>query len=116
MNYNEINDNEINDNKTNNNKTNNNKISNKYNQIECSICMEKMNNISDNFILCCNHIFHKKCILTWCNYNKNSTKMINGGISINGSCPLCGYLFVEFICDLNNINNNINNNCCCVIL
>ena len=81
---------ENNDNNNNNNEINNeinnviNKIfkihnilsykknENKYNI--CVICLEN-NNINNNTILYCKHIFHKECIEKWFEHNK--------------TCPIC---------------------------
>ena len=43
----------------------------------CSICLDNiiLSNISDNIILDCQHIFHKKCVNKW--------------LKISKTCPLC---------------------------
>ncbi|VVU94447.1 Ring finger domain [seawater metagenome] len=49
---------------------------NKYLEMECSICTEKIiNEEKEVIILECKHVFHQKCLNTW--------------KTINQSCPLC---------------------------
>lgn len=43
----------------------------------CMICLNSLNN--KKVITRCNHKFHNKCILEWCNINNN--------------CPMCRYNF-----------------------
>ena len=49
-------------------------INYKHTKTYCSICLEILNSKSE-IISKCNHKFHHKCIINWCN--------------INDICPLC---------------------------
>lgn len=46
----------------------------KHTKTRCSICLETVNS-KNEIITKCNHKFHHKCIINWCN--------------INDICPLC---------------------------
>ncbi len=62
-----------------------------YSELECSICLESINNDSGNlFITACNHNFHNVCIKKW--YNEK-----------NKSCTICRQSFIT-----NTKKNNLN--------
>ena len=43
--------------------------------IECSICLEEIEDEEDKYITLCNHIFHQSCLIKWIKDNQN--------------CPIC---------------------------
>jgi hypothetical protein len=53
----------------------------KDNDIDCSICCDKVKKAEFIRELNCNHIFHKKCIDNWLKYCIKNNEYIN--------CPLC---------------------------
>jgi RING finger/CHY zinc finger protein 1 len=64
----------------------------------CSICMEKLENNSELFLLKCGHLLHKNCFDQYKeNYLNNSNNSNNSNILFDGlKCPLCSKITIIY--------------------